>query len=275
MDDLRLALVQLESKVGDTRGNLWRIGEFAREAAGKGASIVCFPELSVTGYGQSVSMRSHAEPVPGPATAALVGLARQQNITIVAGLLESGPAGSVLNTQLTVDGTGVLGRYAKTHVPAIERPAFDPGIDVSVVEHPRARVGVQICYDIHFPELSALMCDAGAEVLLVPHASGGEESRSDKLDRWMRYLPARACDNAVYVAVCNATGRTAEGAPLYGIAAVIDPFGRMVAITETSSETVLTVDLSAQVLAAARSDPNGFLRTYRRPDLYGGPAARS
>jgi N-carbamoylputrescine amidase len=181
----------------------------------------------------------------------------------------------VLNTQVVVGPTGLVGVYAKTHAPRIERPAFDLGDDLLVFAHEKVTFGIQICYDIHFPALSSAMAGAGAELVLSPHASAGVEERADKVARLMRYLPARAYDNAMYVAVCNASGTSAEGEALPGICLLIDPHGRMAAISGSAAEEMLVVDCPARPLADARGDANGSFADDRRPDLYGRAAWRA
>lgn len=268
MRDLRIALVQMASRPGEPHVNLSRIADHCDEAMSRGAAIICFPELAVPGYGRSAATRAYAESIPGPSTRELEHTAQRTGLTILAGLLERGPDEAVFNTHVVVGPTGLLTRHRKTHVPINERPAFDAGEDWQLFDHPDARCGLQICYDAHFPELSAVMAADGAEVLFIPHASAGEETRQEKLDRWLRFLPARAYDNGAFVAVCNATGTTFDGEALPGMAFVLDPLGRIVAITEGVEEQQLVVDLDATLLGEARGDPNGFFLDYRRPGLY-------
>jgi predicted amidohydrolase len=268
MKDLRVALVQLASRPGDVHWNTDRIAAFAAEAAMSEVDIVCFPELAVTGYGRSAAMRALAEPVPGPTSQRLEDIARKTGVTVMAGLLEATRSGAVLNTHLVVTPLGLSAKYSKTHVPINERPAFGAGDHRVVFEHAKARCGVLICYDAHFPELSSVLTEDGAEVLFVPHASANGEGRREKVERWMRFLPARAYDNGVFVAVCNPSGTTSDGEQSPGIALVLDPFGRIVAMTEGSEEQMLVADLRAALLVEARGDVNGFMREYRRPELY-------
>jgi N-carbamoylputrescine amidase len=271
VQDLRIALVQMASQRGDVSANLDRIASLTEAAASMGAGIVCFPELSVTGYGRTAAMRRLAEPIPGPSSRRLEAIAGETGVTVLAGLLETGPSGAVWNTHLAC-GPGPLRRYRKTHVPLNERPAFDAGDARLVVEHASARYAVEICYDAHFPELTSALALDGAEVIFMPHASAGGEGRAAKVERWMRFLPARAYDNGVFVAVCNASGTTVEGEVLPGISFVLDPLGRLLASGETEGEEILVADLPAASLASARGDPNGFFLDQLRPSVYRAPA---
>lgn len=237
-----------------------------------GAEIVCFPELAVTGYGRTSAMRRLAEPLPGPSSRRLEAIARDAGVTILAGLLEAAPSGAVHNSQLVCGPDGLLGRYRKIHVPLNERPAFDAGDGRLVFSHPAARCGVLTCYDAHFPELSTALALQGAEIIFMPHASAAGEGRTAKIERWMRFLPARAYDNGVFVAVCNPSGMTADDEPSPGIALVIDPTGTVLGMTDTGAEDILIVDLAAASLASARGDENGFFLDQRRPELYAVPA---
>lgn len=269
MLDIRLAMVQMTSRVGDAKGNIARIETYLGEAAARSADIVCFPELSVSGYNAGNTSLPEPEPIPGPSTEALQALARRSGVTFLAGLLERGPNGVVYNTQLVLWPDGSYGTYHKTHVPTTEIGTWSQGLELGVFSHPKVRFGVEICYDSHYPEVSTALAERGAELLLLPHASGGPETAEEKRARWLRYMPARAYDNTVFAAVCNQVGDNGEGRDFVGVTFVCDPLGRVIAeASRGDQEEMVVADLKASSLQEARRVPEAFYRHFRRPELY-------
>ncbi len=266
MRDIRIAVAAMRAVVGDKAGNLERLRVLAAAAAARGAELLVLPEACLTGYTVRRPMNEWAEPVPGPLTRALTELAGELNLTLSAGLVESGPERLYL-TQVMVDGTGVKAAYRKTHLGPTERELFSPGADISVVSHGGINYGLQLCYEGHFPEISLKQALGGAEILLVPHASPREEA-GQKLDRWLRYLPARAYDNSVFLAACNQAGGNGDGLDFAGVAVVCGPKGEILAQAAGDEDTLVTADLKAADLTAVRQSRMGFFLPQRRPDLY-------
>jgi predicted amidohydrolase len=198
MRDVRVAAAQITSKVGDIEGNLARHRDFVGQAATAGAEIVCFPELSLSGYPLKGDIpHDLAQPVDGSIGAEMARIADDFEITILAGILEKASSGALHNTHLIVVPKGRLETYRKTHVPTSEIARFRPGGELPVFGLSQAVMGVQICYDTHFPEVTTVQALAGAEIVFMPHASTGSETREEKRARWLRYVPARAYDNGV------------------------------------------------------------------------------
>jgi len=264
---LRIALAQMEARAGDVGRNLDRIELLTRDAQRRGSQIVCFPELSVSGYVRDTTTSSVADGIPGDITGRLEAIARDASLLLCAGLLERGEDGAVYNTQVLVSGAGLVGVYRKTHVPPYEAAGFEPGSELPVFQLPSARIGIEICFDAHFPEVSAVMAQLGAELLLMPHASVGE-THDEKLERWMRFLPARAYDNSVFVASCNQTGENGIGDRFPGCTVILDPFGRIIARSTGWEPQLVVADLDPMLLERARADEATYFHRLRRPDLY-------
>ena len=111
--------------------------------------------------------------------------------------------------------------------------------------------------------------ERGAEIVCWPHASGGPGRAEEKLGRWLRYVPARAYDNGVFVGICNQVGDNGAGRVFEGVTFVCDPRGRVIAQAESSSDDEMVVaDLKASDLAEARAEPETFFRHFRRPEIY-------
>jgi predicted amidohydrolase len=268
MQDLRIAVAQMTCLVGDTAANLATIERLVQQARTAEVDILCLPELCVSGYNAGDNDHPVAEPLDGPSVRHLADLGSHTGLTFLAGLLERDVSGIVYNTQFVFGPHGACGHYRKTHVPTAENGTWCQGDDLSVFDHPKARFGIEICYDSHFPEVSTELAERGAEILFLPHASGGE-TRDDKQARWLRYMPARAYDNAVYVAVCNQVGDNGAGRVFTGVSFICDARGEVVAAAEHGDrEEMVIADLQAADLVDTRRVPETFFRCFRRPALY-------
>ena len=268
MQDLRIAAVQMNCRVAERERNLATIERFAEAAAAQDVDIVCFPELCVCGYNAGDTSTPEPEPLEGESLHRLEEIARNCQITLLAGILERDVSGIVYNTQVVCGPEGYVGCYRKTHVPDAEIGTWRHGDDLPVFDHAKTRYGIEICYDSHFPELSTLLAEKGAEVIFLPHASPGE-TPAEKRARWMRYVPARAYDNNVYVAICNNVGDNGGGRTFSGVTFICDPLGAVIAEGQSGSEEEMVVaDLSASALAESRRETLMFFRHYRRPEIY-------
>jgi predicted amidohydrolase len=266
MKDIRVAAAQIGSRVGDLDGNLAKHRDFAGRAAAVGAQVLCFPELSLCGYPLDGPIPHHlacaldSEHVEG-----VRAVAQELGLVLLVGLLERSTSGVLYNTQLLVGPAGLLEAYRKTHVPTSEIGRFRPGHELPVFHLEHAVVGVQVCYDSHFPEATTVQALAGAEIIFMPHASGAEETYEAKRARWLRYLPARAYDNAIFVVVVNQCDPD-RGFP--GVSFALDPWGAIVAEAAPNEEDLLVADFSQVALTERRAEAETFFLHFRRPDLY-------
>jgi predicted amidohydrolase len=259
MQDIRIAMVQMQSVVGNAERNIDVIGQFVTEAAVQNVDIVCFPDLGINGYNAGDTSSPEPEPIPGPLTDRLSEIAASAGITFLAGLLERDESGIVYNTQIVFGPSGIEGVYRKTHVPTAEIGTWCHGGELPVFDHPKARFGIEICYDSHFPEVSTALASKGAEIIFLPHASGGE-TPDEKYARWLRYVPARAYDNGVYVAICNQVGDNWAGRTFTGVTFICDPRGEVIARTQHGDQDeMIIVDLTAASLAESLQEPETFL----------------
>ncbi len=299
MRDIRAAAVQFEHAPNDKEANLNKIRSFTEEAAGRGAEIIVFPECCSTGYWHlrklpREELESLAEPVfDGPSSGALMALAREHNMTVGAGLIESADDGKLYNTYLVAMPDGEFHRHRKLHAFISEH--VSSGSEYTVFDTPHGcRAGVLTCYDNNQVENVRITALKGAEVLLAPHQTGGcdspsphamglvdralwgdrernpaaieEELRGPKGRGWlMRWLPARAHDNGMFLVFSNGVG-VDDDEIRTGNAMILDPYGRILAETCRAGDDMVVADLDASLLP--QSTGRRWLRT-RRPELYG------
>jgi predicted amidohydrolase len=273
MEDVRVAAAQIVCRLGDFEGNLKKHRAYAQRAAEAGADFVCFPELSLCGYPTDGDIPYElAQPLDGELAKATAAIADELGLVVVAGMLEYASSGVLYNSQLIAAPGSRLEAYRKTHVPTSEIGRFRPGSELRVFPFERAVIGVQICYDTHFPEATTVQALAGAEIIFMPHSSSalptGPETREAKRTRWLRYLPARAYDNSVFVLVVNQIDEE-RGIP--GITMALDPWGEMLAEARPESEDLLLVNFHGASLRDRRAVAETFFTHFRRPELYSGP----
>ena len=268
MRDLRVAAGMMRSVVGDKAGNLERARRLALEAASRGAEVLVLPEACLTGYTVRESMAHLAEPVPGPLTEALVGVAGECGLAVLAGLVEGGPGGPCYLTQVMAAPGGVAASYRKVHLGPTENDLFASGHNLTVFEYEGVRFALQLCFDGHFPEVSLAQALEGAEVILIPHASP-REAAQDKLERWLRYLPARAYDNSVFLVACNPVGDNGAGLTFAGAAVILGLKGEVLARAAGDEQALIVADLKVDDLTAVREGRMGYFLPRRRPEVYG------
>lgn len=267
MKDIRIAVAVFNSPVNKTRHNIDRMVRWVREAKRKGASIICFPEMNVTGYCIHKDINKIAEPVSGGVTQALLRLAGEEKIVILAGMAEKDEAGRIFASHLVIAPDSVSGVYRKLHIAPPERPFFTPGSEIPLFEMMGVKFGIQICYDAHFPGLSAHMAVSGAELIFIPHASP-RGTPDKKFKSWMRHLVARAYDNSLFIVACNQTGENGKGLTFPGISVIIGPSGKIIKKRISGREGIMVVDLKADDLARVRNNRMHFFLPNTRADLY-------
>jgi N-carbamoylputrescine amidase len=278
----RIGLIQMACAV-DPNENLakaeWRI----REAAGRGAQIVCLPELFRSQYfcrEEDAKFFDLAEPVPGPTVESLSRLSRELKVVIVGSIFERRAAGVYHNTALVFDADGLLlGMYRKMHIPDdplyCEKYYFTPGdLGFRCFDTRYARIAPLVCWDQWYPEAARLAALGGAQVLFYPTAIGWHPAEKRELgaaqhDAWRTIQRGHAIANGLYVAAANRVGY--EGPPergleFWGGSFVADPFGQMLAEAGHEKEETLIVECDPRRIEDVRRNWP-FLRD-RRIDAY-------
>jgi len=270
MKKLRIALVQMQAKVGYTENNLKKMAAFVEEAWAKNVDIICFPELAVQGYTREKAAKL-AEDIPGVSTSFLKSLAVEKNIIILAGIIEKSLTAKPYITQLVCYPDRNIAKYRKTHLGISEKPYFSAGGKLPVFKSEKAEFAVQICWDLHFPEVSTILSLKGAELIFAPHAS--PTMVGDRKELWLKYLKARAYDNSVFLASCNLIGENGIGSEFCGGCLVLDPKGNIIGEDFNNQENMLIVDLPEEQINKIRNEErksmrHSFYLQYRRPELY-------
>lgn len=268
MKDTRIALVTCNSPVNRIEDNLATIARWTAAAAEKKAAVICFPELSVSGYSTKSNIKLYSETIPGPITRQLQKIAAENRIVLLAGMAEEDAAGRLFASHLVVSPERILGVYRKLHIAPPERQIFSQGEQAPLFEMNGMKFGIQLCYDAHFPELATRMAADGADLIFMPHASPRATPR-EKYNSWMRHLTARAFDNSVFIVACNQVGDNRNGLSFSGVAAVIGPSGLVQEKKLSDQESMLVCTLKAEDLSNVRNHPMRYFLPNRRPEIYG------
>jgi len=228
MKPVSLLLAQTGPKLGNKERNLKQISEQASKARKKNVDLLVFPELHLTGYTMRDEVSHLAESIPGPSTRKIEKVAREHGVHIIFGMPEESEVKGVIhNTAVFVGPKGLIGRYRKIHLPTHsvfeERRYYRPGQEAPVFKTDIGTIGLNICYDLYFPELTRLQALQGAQLVVCISASPGLRRRF-----FEGFCLSRAMENAVYLAYVNRVG-IEEGLQFWGGSRVIAPNGSVLA----------------------------------------------
>jgi len=267
MKDIRIAAAIVPCPVGKIEENLNRMSRWVVQAHREGASFICFPELNITGYTTQPDIRQAARSISRGIQNRLVDMAQAANIVILAGLAEIGSDDCIYAAHLVITPEGDIQRYWKLHLAPPEQVELTPGEEIPIFEAAGIKFGIQLCYDAHFPELATRLALSGAEVIFIPHASP-RVTPEEKLNSWMRHLPARAYDNSVYIVACNPCGENGLGLSFAGLGVAIGPSGNVIEKYLKGQEGMMLADLKAADLENVRSHRMRYFLPNRRPEIY-------
>ncbi len=289
-NNLTIALVQMACGTGSQENLDSAIGK-VEEAARRGATVVCLPELFCSQYfcqTEDAALFDLAESIPGPSTEALSKVAGQLNVVIVVPVFERRTAGMYHNSVVVIDCDGSMaGLYRKMHIPDdpayYEKFYFTPGDKgFQAIRTSAGTIGTLICWDQWYPEAARLTTLRGAEMLFYPTAIGwhpSEKAREGESQRsaWQTIQRSHAIANGVFVAAVNRVGHEqpdtgGDGIEFWGSSFVCDPFGVVLAEASIDKEEILLAEVNVnRVEEVRRHWP--FLRD-RRVDAYGGITKR-
>jgi N-carbamoylputrescine amidase len=260
MSIVNLGLIQTHA-TDDKANNLRRTLGLIREAAKRGAQIVCLQELFLTPYfckREDTAFFDLAEPVPGDTTQQLGDLARELGVVIISSLFEKRAPGLYHNTAAIHDADGAfMGKFRKMHIP--EDPGFNekfyftPGdLGYRVWDTKFGKLGVLVCWDQWYPEAARLTAMQGAEILFYPTAIGWLKSEKAELGKaqhcaWETVQRGHAVANGCFVAAVNRVG-VEEESEFWGQSFVANPYGEIIAKGSSSDDEILIVPVDRKAV---------------------------
>ena len=264
-----VAAAQIEPKLAEPERNLEACLARLEEAAAAGAELLVLPECAVPGYmfESAEEALPFAEEIPGPSSEVLERESRRLGMHVVCGLLER-DGDTLRNAAVLVGPDGLVGTYRKTHLPFLGVDRFVvPGDELTVFETPLGRIGVEICYDLRFPEVTRTLALKGAEIVAHPTNFPIAAKVQTEL-----ITVARAAENRIYLLTANRVGKERSG-EFCGWSQIVDPYGTRLAEAGETEEALLVADVDVEKARdkdyVIPGEYELYLFGHRRPELYG------
>jgi predicted amidohydrolase len=259
---IKVAAIQMDCALANVEANLAKSKQLVDVAVEKGAQLIVLPELFNTGYRVEDMDIELAESIPGFTTEWMSEIARKYNVYLIGAILESGrSSGVVYDTAVLVGPQGFIGSYRKTHLWDAENVRFAKGKDFPVFPTPFGTVGLQICYEVGFPEGARILALKGADIIVYPSAFG-----KPRLYAWDLATRARALENGAYVIAANRTGKEKDVTIFAGHSRIVDPCGNIIIQAQQDDDVIVTeIDLRL-VIEQRRTIP--YLRDLNRAIFY-------
>jgi 5-aminopentanamidase len=266
---MHVAVAQMQPRLGENERNLEAGLARLDEAVAAGAELLVLPECAIPGYmfGSLEEAMPFGEEIPGPTTEALEAACRRLGTHVVCGLLER--EGDLLyNAAVLVGPDGLVGSYRKTHLPFLGVDRFTtPGDELSVFETSLGRIGVEICYDLRFPEVTRTLALRGADIVAHPTNFPMAAKVQTEL-----ITVARAAENRIFLLTANRVGKERWG-EFCGWSQIVDPFGKRLAEADETEEVLLVAEIDVEKARDKDYVIPGEYELYlfgdRRPGLYG------
>jgi predicted amidohydrolase len=266
---MRVAVAQIDPKLAEKERNLDVCLARLGEAVAQGAELLVLPECAIPGYmfESADEALPYAEEIPGPSTEALEEACRRTGAHAVCGLLER-DGDRLHNAAVLVGPDGLVGSYRKTHLPFLGVDRFvTPGDDLPVWDTPLGRIGVEICYDLRFPEVTRTLALKGADIVCHPTNFPVAARVQTEL-----ITVARAAENRIFLLTANRCGQE-RWAEFCGRSQIVDPLGVRLAETGVEGEALLVADVDIEKARdkdyVIPGEYELYLFGHRRPELYG------
>ena len=266
---MRVAVAQMEPMLAETERNLDAALERLEEAAAAGAQLLVLPECAIPGYmfDSAEEALPYAEEIPGPTTEAFERECARLGVHAITGLLER-DGDTLYNAAILVGPDGLIGSYRKTHLPFLGVDRFvTPGGEFKVFDTALGRIGLIICYDLRFPEVTRTLALQGADMVALPtNFPMAAKLQCDVI------APARAAENRIYLLVANRVGKERWG-EFCGWSQIVDPYGMRLAEAGETEEALLVADVEIEKARdkdyVVPGEYELYLFGHRRPELYG------
>jgi len=265
--EITIALAQIASRVADKEYNIKLMEKKIKEASQKDADLIVFPELALTGYLCRDLVYELAEPLSeGLSFQRIAKIAKRESVHVAFGMIERSEKVSavIYNTSVLVGPSGFVGKYRKMHLPTHsvfeEKRYFRPGYETPVFKTSLGKVGMIICYDVYFPELTRILKLKGAQLIICISASP-----STRRVFFEALTVARAMENTVFLAFTNLVG-IEDGLQFWGGSRLVAPSGNVVAQAKYDEEDLIL----AKINYADMKRIEAFVPTLRdlRPEFY-------
>ena len=240
---IKIALAQIRCKRADKRENIRKIESKVTQAKQQGADLIIFPELTLTGYTLRDQIYDMAETIPGVSTTAIERISKKTKTHIVFGMpeLSTKTQATIYNTAVLVGPNGIIGKYQKMYLPTHsvfeEKRYFRPGYHTAVFETELGKIGLIICYDVFFPEVSRLARLEGAQMIICISASP-----ATRRNFFETLTVARAIENTIFFVYVNLVG-VENGLQFWGGSRLIGPNGDVLVKAKYHEEDLIVREI--------------------------------
>lgn len=250
----KIALVTFES-VDSIQTNISNLGNWLHFFSKRDVDFILFPELNITSYINSQELHDLWEKEEKSTLQALSEVSSKYGIVFSAGI----PLDGYITQGVWYNGK-LVGTHYKTKLGPTEKGNHKKGNSIENISINNFNLGINICYEGHFPEISSEYESKGSELLCFPYASP-RETPDEKLERLKIILRARAYDNSCFACACNCTGEYGEGKKYAGVALVVGPRGEIIAETSSYNQGYVEAELDFSELNRIRSSKMGYFRS--------------
>ncbi|MCX8150917.1 MAG: carbon-nitrogen hydrolase family protein [Candidatus Bathyarchaeota archaeon] len=265
-EKIKLALIQMSTQRENKKANLKKIENLTAKAKTHGADLAIFPELSLTGYVTRDQLYELSETIPGPSTQKIEEFSKKTGLHIIFGMPEVSEKtrATLYNTAVLVGPDGFIGKYRKMYLPTHsvfeEKRYFRAGYDTATFETPIGKIGLCICYDLFFPEVTRLARLRGAQLIVAISASPAVRKNYFEI-----ITAARALENTAFLAYVNLVG-VQEGLQFWGGSRLIGPTGDIIIKAKYDEEDFIICEVNYNDLRGTEV----FIPTLRdlRPELF-------
>ena len=262
---MKIAAAYINTEAGNISANLRETLCLLREIEKERIHFVLFPELSLSGYIHSTQEIAEIESHKKIAFSALSDFSKNSELAFAIGFPEFQDHKIYIAHYLFSKGV-IIGSHRKSHLGPTEKEHYQEGDELPVFQIKQMTIGIQLCFETHFPEISYAQAKQGAHILAMAFASP-KENGIEKSERFKRFLCARAYDNSCYVLACNLAGKTTRGTTLSGLAMIIDPKGEVLAETTTSGSGYCVANFEPDRIEKIHHSKMAWFNGFKRSDF--------
>ena len=262
---MKIAAAYHPSELGNVSANLQGTWEILSKMKEKEVEFVLFPEMNISGYLTSEKAIKDVLEQRNEVFNRLKDFSVKLKIAFAIGFpIEVD--GNYFISQILFENGEIKGIHRKTHLSPKEKEIYAESEHISMYQMGDLRMGMQLCFETHFPEISYAQAKQGANLLTMSFASP-KETAEEKLERLKRYLCARAYDNACFVMVCNYSGENGNGTKFPGLAMIIDPKGNILSETIRFKSGYCLADLNEEALENIYQSKMAWFNKFKQNEI--------
>jgi N-carbamoylputrescine amidase len=261
---MKVAALSSKCLIGELQKNLSTTIHWIKKLDEQGVEFILFPELNLSGYTKNTDLLDKAILEKEAIFKCLEECSKQCNAAFAVGFPDREDDKYFISHFIFDEGK-MIGSHRKTHLSANEKEVFTEGDQLEVFQVKEICIGIQLCYETHFPELSFIQTQKGAMLLAMAFASPKENSEV-KAERLKRYLSARAYDNTCYVMACNQDSVNEKGTLFPPVSFILDPKGKVVVEFGQENDEVAWLELDIQQIEKIKQSKMGYFNAHKRVD---------